>query len=79
VASIDGQATPVYADAAGEIFIAPRGRTGVATLRFTRPAYVRFSTLLSCATAAAGAVLLIIAAARRRRGRHESAVRKESN
>jgi len=55
-ASIDGEATPVYANTAGEIVVVPDGRAGVATLRFTRPAYVTFSMYLS----GAAAVVLII-------------------
>ena len=58
---IDGEAVPVYADAAGEIVIAPHGMGGVLTLRYTRPAYVTFSVFLS----GAAAVLLLIGVARR--------------
>ena len=71
-ASIDGQATPVYADRAGEILIAPRGRTGVATLRFTRPAYARLSNVVSSAAAAAAVVMLVIAGVLRWSRPHES-------
>jgi hypothetical protein len=60
-ASIDGAATPVYADAGGEILIVPGGRAGIVTLRFTRPAYVTVSMLLS----GVAALLLFAAVARR--------------
>ena len=50
----------------------PRGRTGVATLRFMRPAYVRLSNFVSSAAAAAAVVMLIIAGALRWSRRHES-------
>jgi len=50
-AAIDGTATPVYADADGEIVIVPDGRAGVVTLRFTRPAYVTLSMVLSSVAA----------------------------
>jgi hypothetical protein len=50
-ASIDGEATPVYASTDGEIVIVPDGRSGALTLRFTRPSYVSFSMYLSVAAA----------------------------
>ena len=65
---IDGEATPVYADTAGEIVIVPRGRVGELTLRYTRPAYVSFSESLSAAAAA----LLLIGIARRRWARYQA-------
>ena len=64
-ASVDGEATPVYANAVGEIVIMPQGRAGVVTLRFSRPAYVTFSTYLS----GAAAVLLLIGGVRGRSSR----------
>jgi hypothetical protein len=67
-ASIDGHPIDVYADAAGEIVIAPHGRSGVFELRFTQPAYVRFSNYLS----SAAAVLLLIALVRGRSARRKS-------
>lgn len=60
---IDGEETPVYANAVGEILLAPGGRTGLLRLRFTQPDYVRLSTFLSGGAAA----LLLIWVARRRR------------
>jgi len=51
-ASIDGEATPVYANADGEILIVPAGQHGRFDLRLTRPAYVTGSMLLSGVAAA---------------------------
>ena len=62
---IDGVPTPVYADQAGEMVIAPGGRTGTVALRFTRPPYVTWSTYLS----GASVVLLLAGIARGRRTR----------
>jgi len=69
---IDGEAVPVYADAAGEIVIAPHGRNGVLTLRYTRPAYVTFSVFLS----GAAALLLLIGVARRSTARYQATPNK---
>lgn len=55
-ATIDDDAIPVYANEAGEILVVPQGRTGLLTLRFSRPTYVTFSMYLS----AAAAMLLLI-------------------
>jgi uncharacterized membrane protein len=60
-ASIDGEATPEYADVTGDIIIVSGGRAGVVTLRFTRPAYVTFSVVLS---GVAAMLLLIVVAVR---------------
>ena len=48
---IDDRATPVYANADGEVLVAPGGRGGRLSLRFTKPGYVTLSTLLSGAAA----------------------------
>jgi hypothetical protein len=61
-ASIDGNPTPVYANITGEILIVPEGKAGVLTLRFTRPTYVTFATVL----ASVAALLLLIGFARKR-------------
>jgi hypothetical protein len=53
---IDDVPTPVYADGNGEVLIAPAGRAGLLSLRFTSPGYVTLATLLSVA---AGIVLLV--------------------
>jgi len=50
-AYVSGQPIPVFADSSGEILLLPEGRSGMAELRFTRPAYVTFSAYLSIATA----------------------------
>lgn len=59
-ASIDGEATPVYADAEGNILLVPEGRHGEARLQVARPPYVRLSLWLS----GVAAVLLLIGVAR---------------
>lgn len=46
-ASINGEATPVYANAEAEILIVPAGQHGRLSLHLTEPDYVRVSTLLS--------------------------------
>jgi hypothetical protein len=61
-ASIDGHATPVYADRDGEIAIAPRGRAGVATIRYEQPRYALASMLVS---AIATLLFMIVAGAPR--------------
>ena len=60
---IDGVATPVYANADGEILLAPRGRAGQLRLRLTQPGYVKLSTFLSVIAA----MLLVVSVARRPR------------
>jgi hypothetical protein len=58
VASIDGEAVRVSANADGEILIAPSGRSGRLKLRFARPRYVSLAGALSVLSA----VMLVAAA-----------------
>jgi len=62
-AAIDGLSTAVYADARGEVLIAPEGRAGRLTVRFASPSYVKLSTWLSLAAA----LLLLVRIGRGRR------------
>lgn len=64
---IGGAALPVYANAAGEIVIAPSGRDGTVVLRFVRPRYVTWALVVS----GVSAVILIagLAGLAGRRGR----------
>jgi len=51
LASIDGEELPVLADPDDEVLLVPEDRSGIVTVRFGRPDYVRFSDYLSAASA----------------------------